>query len=62
MIPTIRQRRHLVKTNPDISQAVLLDHRIWDTRYPFAYTLYTCGFLFDIKINDSYNEAESIRR
>jgi hypothetical protein len=28
-------------TNPDTSQAVLLDHRICDTRYPFAYTLYT---------------------
>jgi hypothetical protein len=27
--------------NPDTSQAVLLDHRICDTRYPFAYTLYT---------------------
>jgi len=41
MIPTIRQRRHLVKTCPDTNQAVLLDHRIWDTRYPFACTLYT---------------------
>ncbi|HSL62825.1 MAG TPA: DEAD/DEAH box helicase family protein, partial [Desulfotignum sp.] len=27
--------------NPDTSQAVLLDHRICDTQYPFAYTLYT---------------------
>ena len=27
--------------NPDTAQAVLLDHRICDTRYPFAYTLYT---------------------
>jgi hypothetical protein len=27
--------------NPDTSQAMLLDHRICDTQYPFAYTLYT---------------------
>ncbi len=27
--------------NPATRQAVLLDHRICDTRYPFAYTLYT---------------------
>ncbi|MFO7913641.1 MAG: hypothetical protein R6V15_15915 [Desulfotignum sp.] len=31
----------LTAVNPDTSQAVLLDHRICDTRYPFAYTLYT---------------------
>jgi hypothetical protein len=27
--------------NPDTSQAVPLDHRICDARYPFAYTLST---------------------
>ena len=27
--------------NPATRQAVLLDHRICDSRYPFAYTLYT---------------------
>jgi hypothetical protein len=27
--------------NPDTSQAVPLDHRVRDARYPFAYTLYT---------------------
>jgi len=39
--PTLLDQAETLFTNPATRQALLLDHRICDTRYPFAYTLYT---------------------